>query len=327
MPSLIDRFTNLFRRQTPPDVRTTTLEVPPPPRPTAALTTFTIERDRRAIVALCRKMVDEDPRAEGVLKTLARDATRGGFTVKVKQGPGSAAATREANALIERLGLIELIGDWVELTTRDGDSFLEVTVDGNGDIVRVTRKPTLQLHRQSDEFDVFPDPTRAYWWADELWSGMEPPRDATWFADWQIVHARWSHDEGCRYGRPLFASSRKPWKYVSEGETDIAIRRKTRAGLKYNHQFPEGTDATTIEAYKEQNQDALDNPTAAFVNDTATTEIKAIAGDGRLGEITDVLHHIRTWWLASPVPMSLLGYGQDLNRDVLEEQKDQYDRA
>ncbi len=53
-----------------------------------------------------------------------------------------------------------------------------------------------------------------------------------------------------------------------------------------------------------------------------------VAGEGgALEAIGDVMHHVRTWWLASPVPMSLLGYGQDLNRDVLEAQKEQYDRA
>lgn len=39
------------------------------------------------------------------------------------------------------------------------------------------------------------------------------------------------------------------------------------------------------------------------------------------------MHHIRTWWLASPVAMSLLGYGQDLNRDVLDKQSEQYQMA
>jgi hypothetical protein len=38
-----------------------------------------------------------------------------------------------------------------------------------------------------------------------------------------------------------------------------------------------------------------------------------------------VVHHIRSFWTASPVPMSLIGYGQDLNRDVLDKQKEQYD--
>lgn len=324
---LIEYFTTLLRRSQPV-VHTTSAEVRPPPRPTAELRRFQVEQDRRSIIEICRRMVDEDPRAEGVLDTIARDASRGGFQVKVTRGPGAGQARQVAADLIERLGLYELIASWVKLTQKDGDSFLEVSVDESGDIVAVTRKPTLQMHRNSDDQDRFPDPTRAYWWADEIWIGQqEAPKDATWFADWQIVHVRWNHDSEQRYGRPLFASARKPWKRIDEGELDIAVRRKTRAGLKYLHEFPEGTDEATIAAYKEQNKDALDNPTAAIADFFGTVKIEAIEGDARLSEIDDVLHHIRTWWIAAPVPMPLLGYGQDLNRDVLQEQKEQYDRA
>jgi hypothetical protein len=195
-------------------------------------------------------------------------------------------------------------------------------------VVDVTRKPTLEMTRNSNGFDRFDDPTRAFWWADTLWAGQEPPRDAVWFAAWQIVHARWAHDEGSRYGRPLFAAARTPWKRVKEGEFDVAVRRKTRAGMKYLHTL-ESADEGAVEKYKRENRDALNDPFAAvsdfFTNDKAS--IQAIQGDARLGEIEDVVHHIRTWWVASPVPMSLLGYGQDLNRDVLQEQKEQYDEA
>ena len=58
-----------------------------------------------------------------------------------------------------------------------------------------------------------------------------------------------------------------------------------------------------------------------------TADVKTVAGDADLGKIEDVVHHIRTFWAGQPVPMSLIGYGQDLNRDVLGEQKEQYDRA
>ena len=324
---LIDRFTSFFRRSQP-TARTTSTEVVPPPRPTAELRRFQVEQDRRSIIEICRRMIDEDTRPEGVIGTIARDASRGGFQVKVTRGPGAGQARTVAADLIERLGLHELIADWVRLSLRDGDTFLEVSVDESGDIVGVSRKPTLQMHRNSDDQDRFPDPTRAYWWADEIWTGQqEAPKDATWFAAWQIIHLRWNHDSEQRYGRPLFASARKAWKRIDEGELDIAVRRKTRAGLKFNHKFPDGTDETTIEAYKELNRDVLDNPTAAIADFFGTTDISAIQGDGRLSEIDDVLHHIRTWWIAAPVPMPLLGYGQDLNRDVLQEQKEQYDRA
>ena len=97
--------------------------------------------------------------------------------------------------------------------------------------------------------------------------------------------------------------------------------------MKYVHRFPDGTDETVIESYREINRDALDNPWAAVADFFGTVDINVVQGDARLGEIDDVLHHIRTWWLSSPVPMSLLGYGQDLNRDVLEQQKEQYDES
>jgi hypothetical protein len=270
-------------------------------------------------------MYDEDTRAEGVLKTLARDATRGGFQVHVSEGTEVQRAQDVAEALIQRLKLFQRLDDWARLSLRDGDSFLELSVDEAGLVQEVTRKPTLEMHRNSNDRDQFEDATRAFWWADGVWMGQEAPRDATWFAKWQIIHGRWSHDKESRYGRPLFASARGPWKRVREGELDLAVRRKTRAGMKYLHTL-DGADSTAVEQYKEDNKDALNDPFAAvadfFTNNKAS--IQAIQGDARLGEIADVVHHIRTWWVASPVPMSLLGYGQDLNRDVLGEQKEQY---
>ena len=50
-------------------------------------------------------------------------------------------------------------------------------------------------------------------------------------------------------------------------------------------------------------------------------------GDARLGEINDVLHHIETFAIASPVPLALIGYGKELNRDILEQKLEQYERA
>jgi hypothetical protein len=111
---------------------------------------------------------------------------------------------------------------------------------------------------------------------------------------------------------------------MTEGELDIALRRKTRSGMKYNHRFPEGTADTAIESYMERNKAAINDPFAAVLDFFGTAEIEAVQGDAHLAEIADVVHHIRTFWVASPTPMSLLGYGQDLNRDVLEEQKEQY---
>lgn len=329
MPSLIDRFQNLFRakQQAQPAV-TSPL---PPARPSALMQMFSGESGRRSVVNDCRKMYEEDTRAQGVIDALAKDTTRGGFELVV-EGPRAEEAQAIAEEMLERVGAWERLDDWVRLTLRDGDSFLELGAAANGDIVEITRKPTLEMVRLSDEFDRFTDPARAFVWTDKVFASLANlqvlPADAVVFAEWQILHARYHADENQRYGRPLFASARKPYKRMTEGELDIAIRRKTRAGMKYIHSLEDASDAD-IEAYRLRNQAALDDPFAAVADffSSKRTGIQAIQGDANLAQIEDVLHHMRTFWVASPVPMSLLGYGQDLNRDVLDEQSEQYNRA
>jgi len=323
--SLANQITQLWQKWLTRDRgEQTTSEPRSKPSVGDELTRLSADRARQAIIETCRKMYDEDPRADDVLHTLARDMVGAGFTVTT----GNAAADQVAADLLTRLDLVSRLDDWIRLSARDGDSFLEVEISESREIVGVTRKPTIEMHRNSNRQDQFDDPARAFWWSDAPYqTGLKPPSDALWFAEWQIIHARWSHDEGQRYGRPLFRSATGVWKRITEGEHDVATRRKTRAGMKYNHQFPVGTSAQEIEGYKVLNADILDSPLAAIQDFFGTAEIKTVEGDARLGEIGDILHHVRTWWLASPVPMSLLGYGQDLNRDVLQEQKEQYDET
>lgn len=308
-------------------IRTTTQEMPRPVSPVNVGARFGAASDRSTIVREARKMYREDPRAKEIIKTVARDAVKGGFAVKVKGNP---RAEEIAKDLVKRLALKQRLDDWARLTFRDGDSFLELGVDEAGLIAIVTRKPTLEIHRASDDADQFPDPARAFWWNADAYASFadEPPNDAVWFAQWQIIHARWEHDEGSRYGTPMFAVATKPFKRMEQGELDMAVRRKTRAGMKFLH-VVEGASEPELEAYKERNREALDDPFAA-VADFFTNRaggISSIQGDANLNQYDDVQHHIRTFFLASPVPMSLLGYGQDLNRDVLQEQKEQYDEA
>jgi hypothetical protein len=284
---------------------------------------FRVEGDRVGRVRLARQMYDEDTRFEGIVNALARDATKGGYQIEVVNHEAAQAA---ADELVRRLKLFGRLDDFVRLTLRDGDSFLEVGVNKEREIAELTRKPTLKMRRNSDKFDRFPEPTLAYWYADEEYM-QQPTASALWFAEWQILHVRWQHDEGNRYGRPLLSSGRRAWKRITEGETDVAIRRKTRAGMRYLH-VVEG-DESAIEAYKTRNQEALADPGIAQADfySNKPGSISTIGGDQTIGSIEDIAHHIDTFWIGSPVPKALLGYGRDLNRDVLTEQKEQYDET
>jgi hypothetical protein len=326
MASLRDIITNLLRRNRQQagevPVAQTTAQ-PLPPRIGELSARFKAETTRADTVIKCREMYDTDPRAKKMIKTIARDLMKGGYVVKTDDQQ----ALTSAEDLRKRLNLDQRLDDWIRRAARDGDAFLEASVDRSRQIVMVTAKPTLQMHRESDEYDQFPDPTRAYWYADKWQSFGGPPKDALWFAEWQIVHARWDHDEGKKYGTPMMSSGVGHWKKVTEGELDMAVRRKTRAGQKYNHQFPEGTDAATILAYKELNKDVLDDPFAAIQDFFGTPEIKVVEGDAHLSEIADVLHQISTWFASSDIPMELIAYGENLNRDVLQEKRAEYNET
>ena len=271
-------------------------------------------------------MAVDDPRAKGSISTLARDATKGGFDLQI-DGPRAREAQGIALALIERLSLFSRLDDWMRLTLRDGDSFLELGATERGEIVEITRKPTLEMVRSSDEFDRFADPMRAFYWTDQPWSNLPGP-NAIWFAEWQIVHARWDRDEGSRYGAPVFSSARKSYKRMTQGELDIAIRRKTRAGQRWWHIMKDGNQAA-MDAYMVRNKPALDDPFAAVADffSYGDLDIKNFEGDSRLDAIGDILHHADTFAIASPVPLELIGYGREINRDVLEQKKEQYDES
>ena len=327
MPTFLDRITTLWQRRQPPPVVTT---VTPQPATRAAQpvnVTFTAQRDRRAQIADSRQMAAEDPRPKQSMATLARDATKGGFTLQIT-GPRAAQAQAAADALFARVHLHKRLDDWARLTFRDGDTFLELGAAANGEIVQVTRKPTTEMYRNSDAFDRFTDPARAFYWTDRPTYTDTPPADAVFFPEWQIVHARWDADEGTRYGAPMFASARRAYKRMAQGELDIAVRRKTRSGLRYAH-ILDGANQAEMEAYKAANAPALDDPYAAvadfFFNKAGGLQV--VQGDAQLSQIDDVLHHVDTFGVASITPLELIGYGRNLNRDVLEQKKAQYDEA
>ena len=285
---------------------------------------------RHDVIRYCREMYRTDPRAEGVLRMLARDTARSGFTVTVTGTDApSRRAQKTAADLLTRLSLHKHIEDWIRLGARDGDLFLEPGIGRDMHIAEVTRKPTLHMLRLSDDFDRFADPARAFAYVDATAARTGIPGDtATYFPEFLMVHARWNHDSESRYGTPEFASGRGAWKRLTEGEIDVAVRRKTRAGVKYVHNLI-GASEAAIEAYKVVNERWFNNPYDGIADLFINFEggISTLDGDPHLGELGDITHHLQTWSASSAVPLELLAYGGDLNRDVLEDKKRQYDET
>ena len=323
MASLRDRVNAFFN---PPVNVETTAQVPAPSGAGASVAVYEklkADSDRLAVIKTCRRMYDTDPRVKKALRMYATDLVRSGYFVKTDDSN----AQEVADALQTRLGLNKLLQDAVRLSGRDGDSLYEVVVDESLEIVKLSRKPTLLMRRNSNNYDEFDNPQRAFWLAPQNWMGPEPPRDAIWFSEWQVIHARWDHDDEKRYGTPMWAAATGAFKRTTEGELDVSVRRKVRAGMILHH-VVEGSPSD-VDAYKEKNKAAEDNPFAAVRNYYTNKQgsITAIQGDAHLNEIKDIEHHIETMFAASDIPMELVAYGGDLNRDVLGEKKDEYEES
>ena len=316
-------FSNLFRKAEEPEQTPVGDVVRSDVNTTETLERLQADRERIAIIQTCRLMYKRDARVEKMHRIMARDLVRGGFIVKTTHP----AAKQAAQDLQARLNLNQRCEDYSRLTARDGDSFIELSVGADRLIQEVSRKPTLRMHRNSDTADEFANAEQAFWMDESPYAYYEskPPSDAIWFAEWQMLHLRWNHDEENRYGTPMMSAATSPFKRVQEGELDVAVRRKTRSGVRYHHVI-EGS-AADVETYKENNKAALNNPLVAvadfFSNKKGSIEI--IQGEGtNLGAIEDIKHHIETMATASDVPLGLIGYGAGLNRDILGDQKEQY---
>lgn len=122
----------------------------------------------------------------------------------------------------------------------------------------------------------------------------------------------------------MMKSARKHFKYVEDGELNVAVRRKI-GGAQIRQHVIEGGPAD-VEKYKEQNKAAL-GKLAAVIDffSNKTSSLTVVQGDGNIDKIGDVEHHIATMFTASDEPMELIAYGASLNRDILGEKKDQYD--
>lgn len=312
---------------------------------------FSDNNTRASIINDSRKMFEEDSRVKTGLWRVASDMAAGSFSIYIKDGPYKKKAQQVADDVIERLNLrngngtagLALIQSIVYVM-RDGDLFLQLGANEDEGIVEFSKLPLMScdidgytsysknaypvMYRNSNSIDKFEDPTKAYYLSTlPLYGTNFNDKTGIWFRQWQVLHVRWHHEPPKKYGVPQLGSSRIAYKMLREGETDVAIRRKTRAGQKRHHKIT-GANADIINQYKEWNKDSLGNPTAAasdfFSNER--TEIATLQGDEQIGVIDDIIHHLETLGIGLLVPLSMTGYGRSVNRDVLDIQNQEYRR-
>jgi hypothetical protein len=305
MPNRLQNFIDKLFPETQPvtkvSVQTLSLEVQK------------VANDRYTNGEKSRNMYAGDGRIKASIQMMARDMAKQSLEINVKN---SARGEKIANALIKRIKLSQYLTEWCRTALIDGDVFLWLKHNGNN-IVEIQKMPTFYISKNVDEFMQFPDKSAAYSLTEikGIYTSAKVIRN---FNAFEMVHAQWDFDSNRIYGIPLFMSSVNPFVRAIDGENDMYVKRRTRAGARYLHNL-EGASEPALEAYKTAHKDLLSNPLVA-ISDFFTNvkgSIQLIEPQTRFDDIADVKHHIETFLTSSPVPSSLIGYGSDVSRDVL----------
>jgi SPP1 gp7 family putative phage head morphogenesis protein len=316
---------------------------------------FQVEADRRAILRDVEQMLANDPLIDETNARIGRKAVRGGIFVTVvgsgthqknialktgkKPGYGSQLANRAQviiDNLMKRCKIDANAVLWVSRLLADGDLFLNIVVeqvDGQMRIKSIRWIPTAIMKRNEDQFGQFIDPMRAFSELDlqhgVYFNTIIPENAVRHFPLWAVNHIRWKYRGGL-YGNSQYASIRKVSRQNISADDDMVVRRKVRAPLRRAHIF--GTkdnpgNPDIIKQYKEEHRDAIVNGKYKPVTDyymNGLGDIKNLEGDGNLDKIGDIKFLYDKEGTGTIVPKGLVGHAEDINRDVLDDQKDEY---
>lgn len=281
---------------------------------------------RRAIIYDVRKMLAENPMLAEAASVFVDTAISKSFTVNVEQTSkrGVLAGTqmraqRIINRLIKDANIAGELPSWAKRGLKEGDVFVQA-VELDGQIVDAMAMPSVSMERMSDERDRFPDPLNAFRQVD-----VTTNEDIARFAQWQIIHARWDHESGERYGNSQYLQLRTMNKIFMKMVKDMAIRRAVRATLRRFHRV--GNDANPgtwddVEKYIALNK--LDE-TAGIAEDyygTFNVDVKTLEGDARLDQIKDIEFVLNVLFPRTGLAKGLIGFGETVSRDILDDQRE-----
>ncbi len=282
-----------------------------------------VDYERRAMVAMMRRMDREDGRVKTVHSRVARDVVRGGLVLQVTDSDGADRLREEWVRFAERLDLTssqKLKSDARGLVVEGNLPLQLVLDDATRQVVAAVRMPSDTIVPMVDMGGRFKNPAAAYEQRDVMTGQVLAS-----FAAWQLVLCRLdpdNHDDMGSMGRPWLDATASTWKKLVMTEQDLVVRRRTRAPLRLAHVL-EGADEATLDQYRKRVEGEKNEITTDFYLNRKGG-VSAIQGDASLGDIADVAHLLDTFFSGTPAPKGLFGYTDGMARDILEDLKRDY---
>ncbi len=289
---------------------------------------FRLEWDRRTILREIELMLRSDTRIKRANHVFASTAVRRGVTITTTSETSEALAEKAqevVNQVVRDCQLNAKLISWARILLKEGDLFLNPVVDlKTKKLVNIKRLPGLTMQRNDDMTGNFPDTSKAFRQIDPI--SLQILAE---FPLWAVNHIRWDHEEGDRYGNSQYLACRAYWKKLNMTEEDLVVRRRTRAPLRRLHSVgnkDNPADWKEIEKYKQINK--LDPKKAQVTTDyygNGLVDVKTLEGDSKVDQIKDVTHLQEVYMLGTGVPLHILGFGQNVNRDIVDAQMSQFE--
>lgn len=290
---------------------------------------FRINWEKVATLREIDRMMDSDPRLKRANHVFATTAIRRGLTVKVSSKVSEALGQQAQDILDEMVKSTELnskLKPWARSLSKDGEIFLNPIIDVNEmAIIDIKNLPAITMQRNEDIQGRFPDRMKAFRQIDPVSREV-----LTEFPLYAINHIRWDHEPGQLYGRSLYLTGRNIYRKLNMIEEDLVVRRRTRAVPRRFHNVgnkDNPSDWSEVETYKQYNK--LDNPKSTTVLTdyfgNGMTDVKDLTADSQQDHIKDVEYFQELLMISTFVPLHILGFGKNVNRDIVEDQKKQFD--
>lgn len=279
-----------------------------------------VDPDVRQAILDIREMDRKDGRVKMIHGRVARDTIRGGLVMT--QATENRTLRREWDAYARRLqlGRVEKLKSDARGLVMEGNLPLQFVLDDALRVVAAVRMPSETLRAEVGRDGRFGDARKAYSQVDLITGRVE----AT-FALWQLHLTRLDPDNfddlGCM-GRPFLDAGREVWRKLAMTEEDLVIRRRMRAPLRLAHVL-EGATQPELDIY----QAAVERDKGEITTDFYMNRkggVHAVQGDAQLSDIGDVVHLMSTFFAGGPIPAGMLGYTDNMARDILQDLRETY---
>jgi hypothetical protein len=284
-----------------------------------------VDPDLRQAILDIREMDRLDGRVRRIHSRIARDTVKGGLIMQ--QAAASESLATEWDEFQKRMQLdrVEKLKSDARGLVMEGNLPMQWVLDDQRNVVSGVRMPSETIMPNVGGSGRFKDVTRAYIQYD-IMTGTE----IAVFPLWQLFHARFdpdNFDDMGSLGRPFLDAARTNWRKLRMTEEDLVIRRRMRAPLRMAHTL-KGATQGEVDAYRQQvEKDQAEGMTTDYYSNREGG-VTAVQGDANLDQIGDIVHLLDTFFAGSPLPKGMMGYTDDLARDILEDLKrDYYDEV